>query len=105
MKDLFYSLISNSEEANADGLSYDLGFCKNGIAELHRLDVEREYRWQGVATRFMKKLASIADECGVTLELEVGSGTDDEDIIHDLPGFYSRFGFEWQDGFMRREPR
>ena len=86
-----------------EGLYADWSESKT-VIDLHRLDVESEYRWQGRATRFMRSLCAYADYKGLPIELEVGSGTDDENIIEDLPAWYSTFGFEWQDGYMRREP-
>ena len=94
--------LRSSEEGNAEGLWFDVGADSNGI-ELFRLDVESEFRWKGVATRFMQKLAELADKYQLPIELEVGSGTDDTNIIEDLPRFYNRFGFEWKNGYMRRE--
>jgi len=89
-----------------EGLSYDIHIPESpeGYIELYRIDVESEYRWRGVATRFMKYLCAFADQNNFAIELEVGSGTDDENIIHDLPLWYWGFGFRWAGGWMRREP-
>jgi GNAT superfamily N-acetyltransferase len=90
--------------SNELGLSYDVTASDNGAIQLNRLDVESEFRWKGAASRFMNRLTDVADKKSVAIELEVGSGTDDENIIDDLPRFYSKWGFAWADGYMRREP-
>ena len=52
----------------------------------------------------MDLLTRTADSHNLPVELEVGSGTDDENIIDDLPRFYAKWGFNFLDGYMRRNP-
>jgi len=99
-----YDELCLTEASQAEGLSFDVGFHSD-LIELYRLDVKSEFRWQGRATRFLKELTAIADRNNLPIELEVGSGTDEIDIVEDLPAFYNKFGFEWVDTYMRRIPQ
>jgi GNAT superfamily N-acetyltransferase len=94
--------IDASAQSKALGLSYDITIRGGHTIEINRLDVDSEYRWNGTASRFLDRLTHVADSHGLPIELEVGSGTDDENIVNDLPRFYAKWGFEFQDGYMRR---
>lgn len=98
----FLQAVKGAEPALAEGLQIDIT-ARRGVATLNNLYVQPESRGLGVATRFMQRLTELADEHGMPVELEVGSGADDEDGP-DLPAFYAQWGFAWRDGFMRREP-
>jgi GNAT superfamily N-acetyltransferase len=97
-------LIYNEIAINEHGLSYDVTVPSSTSMPiyLNRLDVEPEFRFKGLATKFLQNLIEVADKHGLEIELEVGSGTDEEDTIDDLPAFYMKFGFKWEEGFMRR---
>lgn len=67
---------------------------------LDHISVSQHQRGQGLGAQAISVLLELADEHGVIVDLEVGY---DEQGIG-LVEWYSRLGFEWQDGFMQRMP-
>lgn len=65
---------------------------------LDHIGVDESSRGSGIASRAMKLLTSIADDRGVAIDLEVGEDSAGIDLV----SFYSRHGFEWEDGNMIR---
>lgn len=82
-----------------DSLQVDL-MGRKGALSLERIDVDEDQRGQGFGARAIRLLTKLADKYGVPMELEVGS--DEAEI--GLVDWYGRHGFEWDDGYMRREP-
>lgn len=68
---------------------------------IESLEVQQDKRGSGLGGRFMKNITSLADELGVTIELEIGG----EDNEFDLVQWYSKYGFKHVNGFWRREPK
>lgn len=93
-----------------DRLSIDVGDgwerlpdgSRESRVTMHSLDLEKNLRGQGIASRALRRLTALADQLQVNLALEVGH--DEADI--DLIGWYWRLGFVFEeDGGMIRRPQ
>jgi len=84
-----------------DTLDVGMNADKDAL-ELHTITVETGMREKGIGGRALRRLTEIADKHGLAVEVEPGGG--EESAPMDIVAWYSRHGFEWQDGFMRREP-
>jgi hypothetical protein len=84
----------------ADGLSVDL-FSGGRDRSITLEHISTTHRGAGDGGRAIRALSRLADQYGVTLDLEVGY--DEADI--DLVAWYGRHGFVWKDGFMERSPQ
>jgi hypothetical protein len=76
--------------------------------------IETTKRGQGLGSQALDALCQIADDCRVTIDLDVGPGSSEDDDeadgeplgFNDLVDWYERKGFRWygDSGTMKREP-